>query len=103
VNKKILNGKGILDGKADAFIEAGKKHKINELYLISHSVLETGNGSSKLAKGQKVGLNKNGKPELVTDKKKSKLKKKKTIYNMYGIGAINTNADKYGNERVNKE
>src|SRR5699024_12287836 len=71
VNKKILNGKGILDGKADAFIEAGKKHKINELYLISHSVLETGHGSSKLAKGQKVGLNKKGEPELVTDKNKS--------------------------------
>src|SRR5699024_9464581 len=103
VNKKILNGKGILDGKADAFIEAGKKHKINELYLISHSVLETGHGSSKLAKGQKVGLNKKGEPELVTDKNKSKLSKKKTVYNMYGIGAINTNADKYGAERAYKE
>jgi mannosyl-glycoprotein endo-beta-N-acetylglucosaminidase len=70
VNEKILKGKGILAGKGQAFIDAAKKHNINELYLISHALLETGNGSSTLATGVKV----NG----------------KTVYNMYGYGAYDS-------------
>ncbi|MFC4558012.1 PA14 domain-containing protein [Virgibacillus kekensis] len=71
VNNKILNGKGILDGKAQAFSEAGNKHGVNEIYLISHALLETGNGTSSLATG------------IVVDGSKGK----RTVYNMYGIGA----------------
>ncbi len=67
VNGKILKGKGILDGKAQAFIDAGKTHGVNEIYLISHALLETGNGSSTLATGVTY--------------------KGKVVYNMYGIGA----------------
>ncbi len=67
VNKKILKGKGILAGKAKAFVEGGKKYGVNEIYLISHALLETGNGTSELATGVKY--------------------KGKTVYNMYGIGA----------------
>jgi mannosyl-glycoprotein endo-beta-N-acetylglucosaminidase len=67
VNQNILAGKGILSGKAAAFIKAGELYGVNEMYLISHALLETGNGSSVLANGVKV----NG----------------KTVYNMYGIGA----------------
>lgn len=67
VNNKILAGKGILDNKAAAFIEAGEKHGINEIYLIAHALLETGNGNSELANGVVV----NG----------------KKVYNMYGINA----------------
>lgn len=67
VNQKILAGKGILEGKANAFYDASVTHGINEIYLISHALLETGNGSSLLAKGIKY----NG----------------VTVYNMYGIGA----------------
>lgn len=103
VNKNILNGKGILDGEAKSFIKAGKKHNINELYLISHAVLETGHGTSKLAKGIKVGLNAKGKPKLVTDKNKSKLSNKKKVYNMYGIGAVNAAAEKDGAIRAYEE
>ncbi|WP_339164355.1 SH3 domain-containing protein [Siminovitchia sp. FSL W7-1587] len=67
VNQNILYRKGILSGKAAAFIRAGQLYGVNELYLISHALLETGNGSSRLANGVKV----NG----------------RTVYNMYGIGA----------------
>ncbi|MDP4103714.1 MAG: SH3 domain-containing protein [Bacillota bacterium] len=67
VNNRILNGKGILQGQAAAFISAGTTCGVNEIYLISHALLETGNGTSKLANGVVI----NG----------------KTVYNMYGIGA----------------
>jgi mannosyl-glycoprotein endo-beta-N-acetylglucosaminidase len=67
VDNKILNGKGILQGKANAFITAGNTYGVNEIYLISHALLETGNGTSRLANGVVV----NG----------------KTVYNMFGIGA----------------
>jgi mannosyl-glycoprotein endo-beta-N-acetylglucosaminidase len=70
VNNRILNGKGILQGQAAAFITAGTTYGVNELYLISHALLETGNGTSKLANGVVI----NG----------------KTVYNMYGIGAYDT-------------
>jgi mannosyl-glycoprotein endo-beta-N-acetylglucosaminidase len=70
VNTKILNGKGILAGKGQAFIDAAKKYNINDVYLISHALLETGNGSSTLANGVIV----NG----------------KIVYNMYGYGAADS-------------
>ncbi|MCQ6267594.1 SH3 domain-containing protein [Fictibacillus sp. WQ 8-8] len=70
VNDRILAGKGILAGKADAFIEAGKAYGVNEIYLISHALLETGNGTSKLANG----ILYNG----------------QMVYNMYGIGAVDS-------------
>jgi mannosyl-glycoprotein endo-beta-N-acetylglucosaminidase len=70
VNNRILNGKGILQGKASAFITAGTTYGVNEIYLISHALLETGNGTSQLANGVTI----NG----------------KTVYNMYGIGAYDS-------------
>ncbi len=73
VNNKILNNKGILSGKAKAFQEAAKKFNINELYLISHALLETGNGSSALANGDTY--------------------KGMKVYNMYGIGAADSCED----------
>ncbi|WP_164850173.1 N-acetylglucosaminidase [Clostridium prolinivorans] len=63
----ILLNKGILQGKAKYFIEASLKHNVNEIYLIAHSLLETGNGTSSLANGVYYGG--------------------KKVYNMYGVGA----------------
>lgn len=68
---KVLKGKGILEGKGAAFVEASQLHDVNEIYLVSHALLETGNGQSALATGQEV----NG----------------VTVYNMYGIGAYDSN------------
>ncbi|WP_346207848.1 PA14 domain-containing protein [Caldifermentibacillus hisashii] len=76
INSKILSGKGILNGKGQAFVEAGKKYGINEIYLISHALLETGNGTSTLAKGVVY----NG----------------QTVYNMYGINAVDSNSTEEG-------
>ena len=78
VNRKILAGKGILEGKASAFISAGQTYGINDIYLISHALLETGNGTSTLANGVKV----NG----------------KTVYNMFGIGAVDGSAVSSGSQ-----
>ncbi|MGX8237096.1 SH3 domain-containing protein [Exiguobacterium undae] len=72
---KIISTKGIF-GKCttgscgQAFIDAGTKYSVNEVYLISHALLETGNGTSKLANG----VIWNG----------------RMVYNMYGIGAIDS-------------
>lgn len=100
INNKILKNKGILSGKAGNFLEASKQFNVNEIYLISHAMLETGNGTSALANGIKVGLNKDGKPEMVTDNNKSDLKDIETTYNMYGVGAYDSCPEKCGSERA---
>lgn len=87
---QALEGHGILEGLAQAFIEGGKKHGLNEAYLIAHAIHETGQGTSELANGIEVGLNKKGKPTIVTPKNEKKLKKIKTTYNVYGIGAADS-------------
>lgn len=76
---KLLAGKGILGGQGEAFSEAAKMYNINEIYLISHALLETGNGTSTLANGGNVVNNK-----VVTTGKK--------YYNMFGIGAVDSDA-----------
>ncbi|MCF2648256.1 glucosaminidase domain-containing protein [Niallia sp. Sow4_A1] len=75
---QYLKGKGILEGQGQAFIDAGKKYGINEVYLMAHTLLETGNGTSTLAKG----IEYNG----------------KKVYNMYGIGAYDDCPDECGAE-----
>ncbi|MDM5336525.1 SH3 domain-containing protein [Fictibacillus enclensis] len=80
VNQRILTGKGILQGQAAAFITAGETYHINEIYLISHALLETGNGTSKLA----TGIQYNG----------------RTVYNMYGIGAVDSDPINKGAARA---
>ena len=68
----FLSGKGILSGKADVFIDAARQYNISELYLVAHACLETGYGTSALA----TGINYNG----------------VRVYNMFGIGAYDSNA-----------
>lgn len=63
-----LTSKGVLDGKGSVFIEAAKKYDISEIYLAVHACLESGNGSSALANGIEV--------------------EGETVYNMFGIGAV---------------
>ncbi|PSL40673.1 beta-N-acetylglucosaminidase [Planomicrobium soli] len=89
---KILVGKGILTGLGQAFINGGKQYGVNEIYLISHALLETGQGSSQLATGVEVGKNATGTPVLVTTANRSSLTAIKTTHNMFGIGAIDGNA-----------
>ncbi len=76
VNNKVLNNAGTLKGTAQAFVDAGEKYNVNEVYLIAHALHETGYGTSTLAKGVKI----NG----------------KTVYNMYGTAAYDGSADSSG-------
>lgn len=73
---KMLSGKGVLDGHGAAFLQAAEQNNISVFYLVSHALLETGNGTSRLA----TGINVNG----------------TTVYNMYGIGAYDSNPNYYG-------
>nr|WP_241741943.1 SH3 domain-containing protein [Shouchella lehensis] len=76
INSQLLSNKGTLSGHGQTFINASKLHGVNEIYLISHALLETGNGGSQLARGVQY----NG----------------RTVYNMYGIGAFDGNAVQAG-------
>ncbi len=51
---KILSGKGILHGTGAAFMQAGQGNQVNEIFLVSLALHESGNGTSLLAKGIEV-------------------------------------------------
>lgn len=76
INNRVLFGQGVLAGKGSSFINAANTYHINEIYLISHSLLETGHGTSPLATGIKVN--------------------DVTVYNVYGVGAYDQNPEYYG-------
>ncbi|HEX3077615.1 MAG TPA: peptidoglycan-binding protein [Lachnospiraceae bacterium] len=75
---KYLSKKGILAGKEKTYLAAAKKYSVSEVYLAAHSSLETGNGTSELAKGVVV--------------------KGVKVYNMYGIHAFDKSPVKSGSE-----
>ncbi|MCT2535119.1 PA14 domain-containing protein [Aquibacillus koreensis] len=91
LNNKILYNKGIFKGTGQAFVDAGKIHNINELYLISHGLLETGYGRSVLASGVLV-TSVDGKPV-----------EPRTVYNMFGIHAFDSCPTTCGSEKAYKE
>ncbi|MDP4088149.1 MAG: Ig-like domain-containing protein [Bacillota bacterium] len=94
---KALVGKGILEGKGSAFLAAGKAVNVNPIYLVAHALLETGNGCSTLAKGINVSqihqtFGDIGSPLVnVTPQK---------VYNVYGVGALDSNANLWGSEKA---
>jgi beta-N-acetylglucosaminidase len=73
----FLKGKGSLEGTADAFIQAANDFGINECYLAAHAAIETGNGQSVLGRGSSFSYNH---------------QPSRTVYNMYGIAAVDGNA-----------
>lgn len=80
---EFLKGKGVLEGMGSVFVEAGKAYNVSEVYLVAHACLETGNGTSQLARGVEV----NG----------------TTVYNMFGIGAYDSGAVYNGSQKAYKE
>ncbi|KGM99334.1 beta-N-acetylglucosaminidase [Clostridium botulinum] len=82
----LLKGRGILENKGETFLKAAKINNINPIYLVSHALLETGNGKSVLATGV-----------LVSTVKEKSVTPRKT-YNMFGVGAIDKNPVKCGSE-----
>ncbi|MEY8292017.1 N-acetylglucosaminidase [Carnobacteriaceae bacterium 52-44] len=87
LNKELENA-GILKNMGAIFQKASKEANINELYLISHALLETGNGSSSLSTG------------ILVDEVNGKKVTPRIVYNMFGIGAIDSAPDKKGSERA---
>lgn len=80
---RILKGKGILENQGQTFIKAQDKYEVNIIYLISHALVETGNGKSELAKGVKDGHHR--------------------YYNFFGIGAFDENAVHTGKSYAKQE
>ncbi|MBU3804604.1 MAG: N-acetylglucosaminidase [Candidatus Cellulosilyticum pullistercoris] len=68
--RAYLEDKGILKGQEATFIAAAEANHINEIYLMAHACLETGNGTSKLSKGV--------------------VYKGTVVYNMFGIKAVDS-------------
>lgn len=82
----FLQGKGILNNQGSAFVEASKSGGINEVYLVSHALLETGNGSSQLANGFWYNPVTDDILPYGSQEKSGYVK----VYNMFGIGAIDS-------------
>ena len=83
-----VNGKNtVFYNQGKAFINAAQKSDIDLVYLVSHAMWETGYGKSVLAQGQTITSYK-GKP----------LDKPVTVYNFFGIGAIDKSANVSGAE-----
>ena len=51
-----LLGKGILEGLGQAFLDASIEYNINEIYLLSHALHETGHGTSSLSTGDRKSV-----------------------------------------------
>lgn len=96
---RVLEGKGVLHNQGQAFKDAAMDFNINPFYLIAHAILETGHGTSKLATGNKLthyhsvfgDINSELKPLSPSDLQE-------TWYNVYGIGAYDSNALLWGTE-----
>ena len=78
---------GVFYNKGQAFIDAAKKYDIDLVYLVAHSMWETGYGKSTLAQGQ-----------TITTYKGQPLSKPVKVYNFFGIGAIDGSANLSGAE-----
>lgn len=99
---ELLKDKGVLIGKGGVFLDAGKKANVNPIYLISHALQETANGTSKLATGIEVdkiysrekSTDDKGKTTYV--KKLEKEVSKKIVYNIYGAGSFIDDAILWG-------
>ena len=83
-----VNGKNtVFYNQGKTFIDAAKKYDIDLIYLVSHAMWETGYGKSVLAQGQ-----------TITSYKGNTLPQPVTVYNFFGIGAIDKSANVSGAE-----
>lgn len=98
INENLLVNKGILSGKGAQFVTASKQYGINEVYLVSHALLETGHGTSALANNAWYNPvtreAKSSSAELTPEELKADGFVQ--VYNMYGIGAYDSNAFQSG-------
>ena len=79
-----LAGMGVLEGQGQAFHDAAYAYGVNEAYLISHALHETGKGTSQLASGLWY--------DPATQTAYGEQRPGTTlVYNMYGLGAYDSN------------
>lgn len=101
----ILLGQGILEGQGQAFYDACNKYSVNEVYLIAHAELETGHGTSTLANGvwydpdsdQVVSTDPDERPD------EEKYPNATLVYNMFGIGAYDSDPLNGGGRKAYEE
>lgn len=107
LNNKIFINQGVLTGMGDTFIKASIDNSVNEVYLVAHAILETGNGKSSLASGVLVDTlhyDEKGKLLVGQDGKPSPVKvEPKKVYNIFGIGAFDSCDQQCGAERAYRE
>lgn len=75
---RILTDKGILHGTEAVFFQASRSNNINEIFLTALALHETGRGTSQLANGVLYTPSDTSLPPRV-------------VYNMFGIGAVDSN------------
>lgn len=100
----ILAGKGVLDGKGQAFLDGANQYGVNPFYLITHAIHETGHGTSTLAKGQLVTdtYTKFGDASTIVIYGLPE-DQRKIAYNVFGIGAWDVDANYWGAQRAYAE
>lgn len=84
INSTASGRSGILANLGSAFASAASTYGINEVYLLSHAILESGWGTSTLAKGQYY----DGSTTIDNQKYAAG-----TYYSFFGIGAYDDSAD----------
>ena len=100
-NLKVNSGKtNIFYNQGQAFVNTAKKYNIDPVYLVAHTLVETGFGMSALAQGHEVLLGPDGKAIRDTNSRANYVKLKgssttagaKTVkvYNLFGIGAVDS-------------
>jgi beta-N-acetylglucosaminidase len=96
-NLKVNSGKtNIFYNQGQAFVNTAKRYNIDPVYLVAHTLVETGFGMSSLAQGYEVLLESDGKASR--NGTKVKLKDSSTpsdsktvkVYNLFGIGAVDS-------------
>ena len=91
---QVLENQGVLEGQAQIINDAANNYNIDPIYLAAQSILETGNGQSKLAAGVTINEIANvNKPIFqnghLIGYQMIKLSKPVTVFNLFGIGARN--------------
>ena len=84
ISSTALGRKGVFVGKGNAFVAAAKSAQINPMYLFAHSMIETGWGTSTMARGKYFPEGK------VTIGNVTKTAPAGTYYNFFGWGAFDS-------------
>ena len=102
---KVLVGQGVLEGKGQAFLDGANTYGVNPYYLIAHAIHETGRGTSVLSKGQIVTdtYTKFGDKSSIVVGGNPLVPANTMVYNVFGIGAYDSDANLWGKQRAYTE